>query len=132
MTPRPPSPVGLAANVVALLGSLLILAALIFVMYHYTRPEPVDQARWADRKKNLSEIQARSRETLGSYAWIDQARGLARLPIDRALELTVKEWQNPQAGRSNLLARLERSIPPTPSVPPAATNTPAAVKAPGK
>ena len=94
----------MAINAVAVLGVLLIMAGLIWLMYRYTHPAPVDQARWAERQRNLAEANAQDQEQLTSYAWIDQARGVVRLPAARAMELTVKEWQNPAAGRSNCRA----------------------------
>ena len=31
--------------------------------------------------------------------WIDQQRGLVRLPIDVAMQIAAQEWQNPAAAR---------------------------------
>jgi hypothetical protein len=107
------SPLAVAINALALTGLLLIMVVLIWVMYYYTRPEPVDQARIAERRKNLAELNAQSKDVLENYAWIDSARGLVRLPVARAMELAVAEWQNPAAGRSNLLWRLGKAIPAT-------------------
>lgn len=108
-------------NATAVLGIFLIMAGLIWLMYHYTQPLPPDQAHWAERKRNLAELNARDRDLLQNYAWLDEPRGLVRLPISRAMELTAKEWQNPAAARSNLLFRVEQAAPP----PAPATNAPA-------
>ena len=37
-----------------------------------------------------------------------------RIPIDRAVELSLKLWQDPAAARSNLIARVEKAtaVPP--------------------
>ena len=104
----------LAVNTVAVLGTFFILAGLVYLMYHYTRPGAVDQARWAERKRNLAELQAANREQLDTYGWLDQKKDRVRLPVARAMELTAAEWQNPAVGRSNLLARLEKAMPPLP------------------
>jgi hypothetical protein len=105
-----------AINAIALTGLLLIMAGLVWVMYHYTRPEPVDQAHVAGRYKNLAELNAQAKDALENYAWIDPAKGLVRLPVARAMELTVSEWQNPAAGRSNLLLRLAKAMPKPPQL----------------
>jgi hypothetical protein len=47
---------------------------------------------------------------------------VVRLPVARAMELTVQEWQQPRAARSNLLFRLQRAAPPPAS---STTNAPA-------
>jgi uncharacterized protein YjiS (DUF1127 family) len=103
-----------------LLGIFFLLAGLIWVMYYYTQPEPPDYARWAERKRNLTELNAHNRELLENYGWIDEKRGLVRLPINRAVELTVNEWQNPRQARAAMLARLDKIAPP-----PLSTNAPA-------
>jgi hypothetical protein len=106
----------IAINAVAVLGIFFTLAGLIWIMNRYTRPEAVEEARWAERQKNLAELRAQNQELLDHFTWIDQSRGLVRLPIARAMELTVHEWQTPALGRSNLLARLERAAPrPSPT-----------------
>ena len=35
-------------------------------------------------------MRAREKELLGSYAWVDRGAGVARIPIDRAMELLVE------------------------------------------
>jgi hypothetical protein len=117
-----------AANAAAFAGVFVVVAGLIGIMYHYTRPGPVDQARWVERTANLAELNAHNKDLLENYGWVNPSRGVVRLPVDRALELTVKEWQDPAAGRSNLLARMERALPPTPA--PATTNAPAGTNPP--
>jgi hypothetical protein len=58
----------------------------------------------------LAEVNARDAKALTSYGWQDESRNLVRLPIQRALELMPPLWQDPAAGRSNLLQRLEKSL----------------------
>jgi hypothetical protein len=118
MKPPERSSLAVAINVLALTGLLLIMAGLVWIMYHYTRPGPVDQAHIAERHKNLAELNAQSKDTLENYAWIDPAKGLVRLPVARAMELAVGEWSDPAAGRSNLLARLAKLTPASPPSPP--------------
>ena len=104
----------LTAYLIGILGSFLILAGLIWVMYHYTRPAPLTQARAEERRKNLADLQSANADALHNYAWQDQAKGIVRLPIARAVELTIQEYQNPVAARSNLAARAEKAFPPPP------------------
>jgi hypothetical protein len=110
-----------AARAVAVILIFFLMPAAVFLMYHYTRTGPVEQPHWAERTKNLAELRAKNQEAQETYGWISRERGVVRLPIAQAMELTVKEWQDPAAGRAGLLARLERSLPPM-----VATNAPAA------
>jgi hypothetical protein len=112
------SPLNVAISAIAIIGILLIMLGMVLVMYHYTRPAPVDEARMAERRKNLAELNAQTKDVLEHYAWIDQTKGQVRLPVARAMELAASEWQQPAAARSNLLWRLERVTPPPPLTPP--------------
>jgi hypothetical protein len=42
---------------------------------------------------------------------------MVRLPIDRAMEITIREYQNPLAARSNLVATANHLAAPPPKAP---------------
>jgi hypothetical protein len=108
------------AYAVAVVGAFLIVAALVWAMRHYTQAPPIDANRAAERAKALVEMRAAEAESLNNAAWLDQGKGIVRIPIDDAMKLVEKEWQNPSAARSNLIARVEKATavpPPTPAKP---------------
>jgi len=45
----------------------------------------------ADRKALLTDHRQKEQAAAISYAWIDQKAGTVRLPLDRAIELTVRD-----------------------------------------
>jgi hypothetical protein len=51
-----------------------------------------------------------------TVAWLNQSNGLVRLRIEDAMNLVEREWRNPPAARSNLIARIEKATaaPPKP------------------
>jgi hypothetical protein len=108
------------AYLAAVLGSFLIVAALVWAMHHYTQPSPLGAERVAVRKKALAEMRAAEATEFGSYGWVDQTKGVVRLPIAAAMKLALSEWQNPAAARSNLIARVEKAtaVPPPPPAKP--------------
>jgi uncharacterized protein YdaU (DUF1376 family) len=107
------------AYAVGILGAFLIVAALVAVMQRYSIPAPIDEGRAAARAKALVELRAAESEALRSPAWIDQAKGVARLRIEDAMKLVERDWaKNPGAARSNLIARVVKATfvpPPKPS-----------------
>lgn len=110
---------GLCGYIFAVIGSFLIAAGLVWITWHYTRPEPVNAARAAERRKALTELRASNADVMHSqtYIWmpgIPPVNHIVRMPIDRAMELSIKLWQNPAAARSNLIARVEKAtaVPP--------------------
>lgn len=109
-----------ATSLIGILGSFLILGVLVFAMKRYIQPPPINQARIEERKKALAEIRAEAEKALNHYEVIDAGKGLVRLRIDRAMELTLEEYKNPAAARTNLIARAEKAslAPPKPPEPP--------------
>jgi hypothetical protein len=108
------------AYLIGILGTFLIIAALVWAMQHYTQPPPLGEDRVALRKRALAELRAAEASELDSYGWVDQGKGVVRLPIAEAMKLTLRDWQNPAAARSNLIARVEKVTavpPPAPAKP---------------
>lgn len=46
-----------------------------------------------ERQDRLSELTIKEDHALSSYQWIDKPNGVVRLPIDRAMELVVRDAQ---------------------------------------
>lgn len=67
--------------------------------YYAPRSYPVDKIEGvrtpADRKALLIEHRAKERAAATSYAWVDQKAGIVRLPVERAIELTVRDHAKP-------------------------------------
>jgi hypothetical protein len=112
----------LCAYSVAVIGSFLLVAGLVWAMYHYTRPEPLGEDRAALRRKTLADVRNADAEVLNNpnYVWQDQSKGIVRLPLTNAMELALRLWQDPAAARASLNARAEKAfyIPPPPPPPP--------------
>jgi hypothetical protein len=105
------------AMAVAALGACLIFVALVWTTRQYTRPAPLGADRKAERAKALAELRAAETEALNSAAWMDQPKGIVRLPIAEAMKLAEREWQNPAQARSNLIARVEKATALPPKAP---------------
>ena len=77
-----------------------------------TAPEPLNAGRAVERAKNFKEIQAAGVEQIATYAKLP--KDFVRLPVTNAMVLTVKEYANPAAARSNLLARAAKAFAAVP------------------
>jgi hypothetical protein len=94
------------------------LFAAIVVMVKWSVPvRAIDADRAAVRTKALAEIRAAESQALNHPGWINQDRGLVRLPIEVAMQITEREWRDPAAARSNLTARIEKATAPAPKAP---------------
>jgi len=107
---RTPNDAAMAA--LGFIIACFIFAALTLAMKHAAHPPAIDAA--ATRAKALAELRTAEANALVNPGWIDRSRGLVRLPISVALQITENEWQNPAAARSNLIARAEKATAPAP------------------
>jgi hypothetical protein len=41
--------------------------------------------------RDMDELRAQDKDTLATYGWVDQAGGVARIPIDRAMSLVLEK-----------------------------------------
>jgi hypothetical protein len=99
---NPARPVG--PFVIAFL-MVLFAAFLLLVRYYYSPTATAPQNAAAEkmpkelewratatsRRAALNESQAEQAKLATSYGWVDQKAGVVRLPIERAMELMVKE-----------------------------------------
>ena len=105
------------ASFIGILGAFLVVGILVYAMKQYTRPAPLNQARVDERKKALTEIRSEETRLLNNNEVIDVGKGLVRLKISRAMELTLEDYKNPAAARSNMIARADKAGAPPPKAP---------------
>ena len=96
-----------------LIACFLFVAIAVKVKWSVPVPA-IDADRAAVRAKALAEIRVAESQALNHPGWIDENRGLVRLPIDVAMQITAREWQDPAAARSNLTVRVEKATAPAP------------------
>jgi hypothetical protein len=81
------------------------------------RPPAIDADRAAERSKDLAEIHAVEEKDLTTPGWIDQQRGIVRLPVETAIQLATHAWQDPAAARADLKAREQKATAELPKAP---------------
>ncbi|MCB1125238.1 MAG: hypothetical protein KDM81_01995 [Verrucomicrobiae bacterium] len=104
---------------ISIAGSFLILGGLAWLLFTLTAPPGIDQVRAEERRKALAEVRGADQQALTTAAVLDAGKGLYRIPIENAEALMLAKWQDPAAGRADLLRRLEVSTaqPPPPANP---------------
>lgn len=75
------------------LGSILLFVIILLITYVPERPSSVNAAQAQARTERLQELQAKHRQELTTYEVIDRTEGVVRIPIDRAMELTVRDLE---------------------------------------
>ena len=95
----------------------LIFAGLVWKMQQFTTPAPLGAVRAAERAKALADLRAEEAIALNNVGWVDQAKGVVRLPIADAVKLAEKQWQDPAKARADLIARVEKATALPPKAP---------------
>src|SRR5260370_18200678 len=78
-------------GVVMLLLFLGLVALLVVQREHV---QTYDEVRKEHRLKNLAELNAENERILTQYHWVDKAKGVVGIPIDRAMSLVLAELQS--------------------------------------
>src|SRR5215510_6830163 len=84
-----PTPLSTWLGIVCLfvLFGLIVLA----VIGPSPRGSDYEQTRAQKRMERLKALHEENQTELTTYAWVDKNKGVARIPIDRAMEITVAE-----------------------------------------
>ena len=76
-------------------GIVLLFALFGVVVLAIIGPSPrtsdYEETRAKKRVENLKTLREETDKALTSYGWIDKNKGVARVPIERAMELTVAD-----------------------------------------
>jgi hypothetical protein len=123
-----PAPFSTWLGIVCLfvLFGLIVLA----VIGPSPRGSDYEQMRAQKRMERLKTLREESHKELTTYAWVDKNKGVARIPIDRAMEVTVAELAQKKPAPAGPIATPAVQTPPTgaspapPAGPQGATGSP--------
>jgi hypothetical protein len=110
-------------------GLVMILLFFGLVMLLVAQSEHVqthDEAVKEQRLKNLADLNGENEKILSRYHWVDKAKGIVGIPIDRAMNLVLTELQ---ANRPHPAGPITVPVPSPAASPPVAAGagaTPAA------
>ena len=107
---------------------LFVLFGLIVLAVIGPSPRTSDyeEARAKKRMEKLKTLHEESQKELTTYAWVDKNKGVARIPIDRAMEVTVADLAQKKPAAAGPIAP-----PPSQAAPAGASPAPAAPQQPG-
>ncbi len=76
----------------ATLGGFAIFAIIVAIAYLPQRAEPLPEGSRTPKEREdiLSEVRNNAAK-INHYGWVDKSAGVAHIPVDRAIELTLKE-----------------------------------------
>ncbi len=82
-----------AVVMVGIVGAILFFAAIVFLQAYFARAERDEHRRTvvSQRSEEPATVQAAQEAQLHGYRWVDRTRGIAAIPIDRAMALVARE-----------------------------------------
>lgn len=86
---------GVVLGVIGVSLGLLIIVARYFDM---EVSHEISEKVLTHLNPQLAAVRADEQSKLTHYQWVDQKAGVVRIPIDRAVELTLKEWPDRPSG----------------------------------
>jgi hypothetical protein len=116
------------------LGVVLLFALFGVIVLAIIGPMPrgsdYEEVRAKKRMEKLKTLRDETEKDLTTYAWVDKSKGVARIPIGRAMELTVAELAQKKPERAGPIATpaAETSPAAPAAAPPAASPKSSAVQ----
>ena len=113
--------------ITAVVMILLFVGLVALLVVQRQHVQTFDEARKEQRLKNLAELNAENEKILTQYHWVDKAKGVVGIPIDRAMSLVLNELQSVRPHAAGPITNPS----PAPSPSPGAIATPAPAATPG-
>ena len=115
-------------------GIVLLFALFGVIVLAVIGPAPrgsdYEETRAKKRMENLKASRDDATKALTTYGWIDKNKGVARIPITRAMELTVAQLAQQKPAPAGPIATPEPQAPAAPASPaPAGSPQPGAAPA---
>lgn len=108
------------------LGIVLLFALFGLIAFVFLKASPrgstYEKKRAKVRAEKLAAAQKEYLNTLTTYAWVDKAKGVARIPIDQAMKLTLTELADSKPAAAGPIAGASPGAAPQTS--PAANASP--------
>jgi hypothetical protein len=108
------------------LGIVCLFALFGLIVLSLIGPSPrtsdYEETRAKKRMEKLKALHEESQKELTTYAWVDKNKGVARIPIDRAMEVTVADLAQKKPARAGPIATPAAQAPPTAGSPAAAAS----------
>jgi hypothetical protein len=103
---RPPTdrggdPQASATLIAAIVGAILVFVIIVALQAFFYRSQEAERATkiYGVVPEELAKLRAGQQEQLSAYRWVDRDRRVVALPIERAIELTVRDQgRNPEVG----------------------------------
>src|SRR5438046_6846241 len=103
------------------LGIVLLFVLLGVIVLAIIGPSPrgsdYEETRAKKRMEKLKTVREDAEKALNTYAWIDKNKGVVRIPISRAMELTIAQLAQQKPAPAGPIATPEAQATTSPASP---------------
>jgi len=107
-------------------GIVLLFALFGVIVLAVIGPAPresdYEETRAKKRMENLKTSREEAAKALSTYGWIDKNKGVARIPVERAMELTIAELAQQKPAPAGPIVTREPQAPAAAASPAPATS----------
>ena len=118
------------------LGVVFLFVLFGLIVLAVVGPSPrsndYEQTRAKKRMERLKALNEENQKDLTTYAWVDKNKGVARIPIDRAMELTVADLAQKKPAPAGPIVTPAPPAAPAAAPPTAGSPAPAAHQQPAQ
>ncbi len=88
-----------SASLIALVGVVGVILVFVVIvglqtLFYNVQKAEIEEKVYSQIPEELSRLRSQQLEQLNRYRWIDEKGGVVGVPIDRAMDLVVKELQD--------------------------------------
>src|SRR5262249_1943119 len=98
----------LLAMVIGTVAALVVVVLGIAQFFDIAVRDEIQEKVLSQPSSALRDLHASEQSRLQTYAWVDQKAGVVRIPVDRAIELTLRDWDKRPTG----LVKVDEGAPP--------------------
>lgn len=77
-------------SILGAIGSMAIFVVILWLAYLPLRKDSTDTTIVQERVERFNELSAKERSLANNYRWINEPEGVVRIPVERAMILTVE------------------------------------------
>lgn len=78
-------------SLLGVLATIAVFALLVLLVNWISGDEPISPVRAFPDAPSGASLKAKDTLTLTTYGWVDQEKGIVRIPVDRAKDLVIQE-----------------------------------------
>ena len=96
-TEKEPSDNTVLVSALGWIGVFLLFLLIVAVAYLPNRATSQTERNVEERLAIRNSVRSEQAKLTGGYQWVNQAEGVVRIPVERAMELAVEELRAEQA-----------------------------------